>query len=428
MSSIAVLATATVAAGALAAGASIYNNERNRSAGGGGGTGKSYRKMAKRVTNQAQENTQGVINQLRRDQEAANAAYRAAAAGYSNEFMGRINTAIGAAPDYWTTVNQAVQGKDVVRNEFDAERATLAEDSANQALNWNEANQSRMIAFSKALQTANEQSAMDGAFAANPSLKGLIGQLGRNAMNDARGIISAEDAAMISRNAAQTSSGSGTGFGSELNRNLSLRDFGVGMMARRREAVENTAILQNQIVNPILAGTKVNSFDTAKWMGLDTSQVLDTNRQTMTNSAQMGLDRWDDMQRAGEIALGTRSEAAKYDYGQKKVLEGSIYGQSSSTYNNIANLGSRMWETWGNQRLGVASQGMANAQANSAQAAENNAAMQRAGIETVGTLAGAYFGSQKGTGTQLTNTGYTSRLYDEGTGTFSTYNSATAIG
>jgi hypothetical protein len=109
-------------------------------------------------------------------------------------------------------------------------------------------------------------------------------------------------------------------------------------------------------------------------------------------------------------------------------MEGSIYGQSSSTYNNIANLGSRMWETWGNQRLGVASQGMANAQANSAQAAENNAALQRAGIETAGTLAGAYFGSQKGTGTQLTNTGYTSQLYDEGTGTFSTYNSATAIG
>jgi hypothetical protein len=44
---------------------------------------------------------------------------------------------------------------------------------------------------------------------------------------------------------------------------------------------------------------------------------------------------------------------------------------------------------------------MANAQANSAQAAENNAALQRAGLETAGTLAGAYFGSQKGTGTQL---------------------------
>lgn len=397
-------------------------------AGGGGGMDKKYMRQSKKVANQAQKNTQGVIDRLRADQDAANAAYRATAAGYSNEFMGRINTAIGAAPDYWTTVNQAVQGKDVVRNEFDTQAKTLAEDSANQALNWNEANQSRMIAFSQALQKANEQSAMDGAFAANPALKGLIGQLGRNAMSDARGIISAEDAAMLSRNAAQTSSGSGTGFGSELNRNLSLRDFGVGMMARRDKAVENTAILQNQIVNPILAGTKVNSFDTAKWMGLDTSQVLDTNRQTMTNSAQMGLDRWDDMLRAGEIALGTRSDAATYDYGQKMSMEGNIYGQSSSTFNNIANLGSRMWENWGNQRLGITSQGWANEQARRTQTTENNAALMRAGLETAGTAAGAYYGSTKGTGTKLTNTGYTSQVYNEGAGTTSTYNPATTIG
>ena len=378
-------------------------------AGGGGGMDKKYMRQSKKVANQAQKNTQGVIDRLRADQDAANAAYRAAAAGYSNEFMGRINTAIGAAPDYWTTVNQAVQGKDVVRNEFDTQAKTLAEDSANQALNWNEANQSRMIAFSQALQKANEQSAMDGAFAANPALKGLIGQLGRNAMSDARGIISAEDAAMLSRNAAQTSSGSGTGFGSELNRNLSLRDFGVAGMDRRDRAVQNTAILQNQIVNPILEGTKVNSFDVFKNMGLDTAQVLDTNRQTMTNSAQMGLDRWDDMLRAGEIALGTRSDAATYDYGQKMGMEGNIYGQSSSTFNNIANLGSRMWENWGNQRLGITSQGWANEQARRTQTTENNAALMRAGLETAGTAAGAYYGSTKGTGTRLTNTSYGDR-------------------
>jgi len=373
------------------------------SAGGGGGVDKKYTERAKKESNKFLKNSNKAIDRLRADQEAANAAYRAAGAANSNEFMGRINTAIGSAPDYWTTVNQAVQGKDVVRNEFDAKAATLAEDSANQALNWNEANQSRMIAFSQALQKANEQSAMEGAFAANPALKGLIGQLGRNAMSDARGIISAEVAAMSARNAAQTSLGAGTGFGSELNRNLSfVRDFGIRDDTRNR-AVQNTAILQNQIVNPILEGTKVNSFDTAKWMGLDTSQVLDTNRQTLTNSTQMGLDRWDDMLRAGEITLGTRSEAATYDYGQKMGMEGNIYTQSSSTFNNIANLRTSTLDKYMNARLGIVSQGWANEQARGVQAAENNAALVRSGVETAGTIAGAYFGSQKGQGNPLAN-------------------------
>lgn len=401
-----------LAAGAAtaAAGAAVsYGASALMGGGGGGGGGsggamdKKYTRKANKESNKFLKNSNKAIDRLRADQEAANAAYRAAAAGYSNEFMGRINTAIGDAPDYWTTVNEAVQGKDVVRNEFDAKAATLAEDSANQALNWNEANQSRMIAFSQALQKANEQSAMDGAFAANPELKGLIGQLGRNAMSDARGIISADVAAMSARNAAQTSLGAGTGLGSELNRNLSfVRDFGIRDDTRNR-AVQNTALLQNQIVNPILAGTKVNSFDVFKSMGLDTSQVLDTNRQTMTNSAQMGLDRWDDMLRAGEIALGTRSEAATYDYGQKMSMEGNIYGQSSSTFNNIASLRTSVNKEYMNARLGIVSQGWANDQARGAQAAENNAAFVRSGMDMAGTVAGAYFQSKKGQGSPLNN-------------------------
>ena len=397
------LATGAVSAAAGAAVSYGASALMGGGGGGGGGTGKSYRRKAKREANKFLKNSNQAIDRLRADQEAANADYRAATAGYSNELMGRINTAIGDAPDYWTTVNEAVQGKDVVRNEFDTRAKTLAEDSANQALNWNEANQSRMIAFSQALQKANEQSAMDGAFAANPALKGLIGQLGRNAMSDARGIISADVAAMSARNAAQTSLGAGTGLGSELNRNLSfVRDFGIRDDTRNR-AVQNTALLQNQIVNPILAGTKVNSFDVFKSMGLDTSQVLDTNRQTMTNSAQMGLDRWDDMLRAGEIALGARSEATKYDYGQKMTMEGNIYGQSSSTFNNIASLRTSVNKEYMNSRLGIVSQGWANDQAQGAQAAENNAAMTRAGMDMAGTLAGAYFGSKKGLGSQLNN-------------------------
>lgn len=384
--------------------------------GGGGGMDKKWIRRANRISDESRQGTKKYIDGLQKNLGKANNAYRAAGAGYSNEFMSRINRAIGSAPDYWTTVGEAVQGKDVVRNEFDAKAATLAEDSANQALNWNEANQGRMIAFSQALQKANEQSAMEGAFAANPALKGLIGQLGRNAMNDARGIISAEDAAMLARNAAQTSSGAGTGFGSDLNRNLSLRDFGLTQFARKDAAVQNTALLQNQIVNPILAGTKVNAFDVTKWMGLDTAQVLDTNRQTLTNSAQMGLDRWDDMLRAGEIVLGTRSEAATTDYREKMGMEGNIYSGSINTYNNIANLGADMWKTWGNQRLGIISQSWANQQANQAQTAENNAAFARSGMETAGTIAGAYFGSTKGQGTRLTNTS-----------TGATYNSSGAV-
>lgn len=82
-----------------------------------------------------------------------------------------------------------------------------------------------------------------------------------------------------------------------------------------------------------------------------------------------------------------------------------------------------------NARLGIVSQGWANDQARGAQAAENNAALVRSGMDMAGTVAGAYFQSNKGAGgTKLTNTGYTSQVYNEGTGTTSTYNPATSIG
>jgi hypothetical protein len=362
---------------------------------------KKYMKQAKKVANQGLKRSNKSVEKLYKDQEANNAAYRANMAGYSNEFMGRINTAIGAAPDYWTTVQQVDEGKAQLINDFDTRASTLAEDSANQAINWNEANATRMIAFSQALQKANEQSAMEGAFAANPELKGLIGQLGRNAMNDARGILDADFAAQLSRNAAQGTLGAGTGLGSQLGNNLNFRDFGLGMMQRKDQAVQNTALLQNQIVNPILAGTKVNSFDTAKWMGLDTSQVLDTNRQTLTNWAQMGIGRWDDMRSAGDRVLDTRSAAATFDYGQKGGMEGNIYSGNVTTYNNAAGLRGRAIENWGNQRLGITSQAWANEQARGAQASENNTALMAAGMSTLGTVAGAYYGSRKGT--SLTN-------------------------
>jgi hypothetical protein len=373
---------------------------------------KKYMKKAKKVANQGLKKSNESVTKLYQDQEASNAAYRAAMAGYSNEFMGRINTAIGAAPDYWTTVQRVDEGKAQLQNDFDTRSRTLAEDSANQALNWNEANLTRMTAFAAALQKANEQSAMEGAFAANPALRGLRDQFGRNAMNDARGILDADFAAQLSRNAAQTSLGAGTGLGSQLGNNLSLRDFGLGMMERKDQAVQNTALFQSQVINPILAGTKVNAFDVQNRLGLDTSQVLDTNRQTLTNWAQMGIDRWDDMRSAGDRVLDTRSAAATFDYGQKGTMEGNIYSGNVTTYNNAAGLRNAAIDRWTNANLGAVSQGWANEQARGAQSAENNAALMAAGINAAGTVAGAYYGNRQNT--QLTNqsvTGYGGKQY-----------------
>jgi len=428
-----VTAAAIIAGGAVLSAGIGAASSAGAFGGGGGGAGggmdKKYIKRSNKVSDEGLKKSNESVNKLYQDQEAANAAYRAAMAAYSNEFMGRIDTALGSnVPDYWTTVQKVDEGKAQLQNDFYTRSRTLAEDSANQSLNWNEANATRMIAFSQALQKANEQSAMEGAYAANPELKGLIGQLGRNAMNDARGILDADFAAQLSRNAAQSTLGAGTGLGSQLGNNLNFRDFGLGMMQRKDQAVQSTAILQNQIVNPILAGTKVNAFDVSKWMGLDTSQVLNTNRQTLTNWAQMGIDRWDDMRSAGDRVLDTRYNAAQYDYGQKAGMEGNIYSGNVTTYNNAADLRGRAIENWGNQRLGITSQGWANNQANRAQAAENNAALMAAGIETAGTVAGAYYGSRNKTNLTNTSTNTTSQVYNESTGGTSSYNYKTDPG
>jgi hypothetical protein len=147
-------------------------------------------------------------------------------------------------------------------------------------------------------------------------------------------------------------------------------------------------------------------------MGLDTSQVLDTNRQTLNNWAQMGIDRWDDMRSAGDRVLDTRTAAATYDYGQKGILEGNIYQGNTTTYNNAANLRGRAIENWTNARLGAGSQAWSNEQARGAQASENSTALLAAGISAGATTAGAYYGSRNGTTlNNSTITGYGGASY-----------------
>jgi hypothetical protein len=364
--------------------------------GGGGNDNKYYEwiQRANAVANETYDATKIEVDKLIGNLQGTNQIYRDNIAKYSSDFNKVIGDAIGAAPDFTTATTIAEQNKLAALGEYKRDAATLETDAAETALSWNEANLNRINAFASALEAEAQKSALEGAFLAQPGLKQTLRQFDLNMQADSRGILSADVAAQVARGAAQT--GRNAGVQGEMLQNLTLRDLGLNSLARMDQAVKNQAMISSDIVNPLLQGTKVDRNRLVDTMGLSTELVLNANQKQLDLAFNTRLGIEDDRRNDAALVLGIRDNAAKYDYGVKAGMEGSIYSGTLNTQNNAADIMSNAAVVRGNQKLGITSQAMQLQNSQDVANTEFLTGMTTSLMDSTATLAGAYMASKNG--------------------------------
>ncbi len=352
--------------------------------GGGGAMDKKWIRRANQTSDEAYRRSQAAISDMIQRVNQAGSTYRTNVTNFSNTF----NQKMGAAQNEFKGVSDAaIMNQGAINADYLRRAEAVPEESADQALRWNEANQTRMIAFADAIQAASARSMKDSWI--TPEMQKTIDQLTLNTQADARGILSTDVMAQIARGSAGTALASGVQ--GDMRNNLTLRDIGLTSVARQDAAVANTAQMYNSIFNPMMQASKVDYDSIVKSFLMDGNAVANLRSGALTNWLNTGIGIEDNRRTDGARVLQSRETQYTYDYGQLANMEGSIYSGAVNTYNNAANLGVSAAATWGNQRLGIqATQAQAANAANIA-AAENSTALTVAGLNSISSMAGAYY-------------------------------------
>jgi hypothetical protein len=155
-------------------------------------------------------------------------------------------------------------------------------------------------------------------------------------------------------------------------------------------------MISSDIVNPLLQGTKVDRNRLVDTMGLSTELVLNATQKQLDLAFNTRLGIEDDRRNDAALVLGIRDNAAKYDYGVKAGMEGSIYSGTLNTQNNAADIMSNAAVVRGNQKLGITSQAMQLQNSQDVANTEFLTGMTTSLMDSTATLAGAYMASRNG--------------------------------
>jgi len=410
--SAALSAGGAVAAGAMNSSATKGANAANAS------SSRKYTRQAKREAAKGYKDQEANIADMAAKQQAENAAYRAAVTGNVGAYRNNVNTMLGTSVDYSTGLDSIVEDSKKDKNDFDAKSLTLAEDSANQVLNYNTQNLDKYIQFSDALSQANANTAQRMMFANNPGMERqqqqamLLNEQGMNAM------ISTDTQALLARRSAQMGGQSGTGHGSDLKNNFELRDLGLTAQATQTEAQKNMMALRGQIYDQTVAGRQVGSEKILGLMGLNTENVLSVNQKNNALSfgaaQDIGTMRFNGLNKILDTRFASETNATSW----LNNMEGSIFGESSSTNRYGAGLKANAITARTNTLLGISGEARdardANTNASLANS-YNNAAMLNNGLSSFagGTSGIALSSALKGSGTASTApiTGYEGQQY-----------------
>jgi hypothetical protein len=380
------IAGAGLAISAVGTGYSIYNSEQQKKkmgAGGGGGMDKKHKKYLNQVANDTLQKQEANIAKFEAAAKAAADAYSAAGLGLSNTYDTRTKETIA---DY-DTGNLNLEARSTLNENALAERSkTLGEDTANQALTYNTSKMQDYIAFADALSTANAKSAQRMLFATNPGLERLQQQQTLLADQQMSGMLSSGTQSMLARRAAQMGGMSGTGYASDLRKNLELRDLGIEVERYTGEGFNKASLLTNQARELTEKGF-VGSDKIMDFMGLNTSELLKVNQQNNLAQYTAGQNTIDIRQTGLKDILATRSRFNEVDYTQQMGMQGNLYEGRLSAAGTSAELGYKSFSDWGNLRSGGVIQGWANENSRAASNATRNAANTKAVTDTAASTA-----------------------------------------
>jgi cell fate (sporulation/competence/biofilm development) regulator YlbF (YheA/YmcA/DUF963 family) len=365
----------------------IYNSEQQKKkmgAGGGGGMDKKHKKYLNQVANETLQKQEANIAKFEAAAKAAADAYSAAGLGLSNTYDTRTKETVA---DY-DEGNLNLEARSTMNANALAERSkTLGEDTANQALTYNTSKMQDYIAFADALSTANAKSAQRMLFANNPGLEKQQQQALLLSEQQMGGMLSSGTQAMLSRRAAQMGGMSGTGYASDMRKNLELRDLGLTTEQQAQQGFNNYRALRSDIYDQTVAGRQVGSEKIMDFMGLNTSELLKVNQQNNLAQYTAGQNTLDIRQTGLKDILATRSRFNEVDYTQQMGMQGNLYEGRLSAAGTSAELGYKSFSDWGNLRSGGVIQGWANENSRAASNATRNAANTKAVTDTVASTA-----------------------------------------
>lgn len=354
---------AIVAGGAVAAGAmqSDATNKANAS------SSKATKKYMKKASNEADlgyGDMTAAIRKLGAAQPKLSGTYIDRTGGLVNQYGQQVKEALGNFPDYFTGVSDVIAQAERNVADFKKRSETVIKDSADQTYDYNLSRFDDFNNFATRLSEENQKIRFNLARAATPLFDETRSQMALNDLQLTQGIVPASVQAEIERASAQRALGAGTGAGSQLKNNLSMRDLGLSSMAGIQQGQQNFQNRQLQDYNTLVAGTQVGVNDVYNWMGLNTNKVIDVNNENSWKLFEAQKVPLDYKMVGLNTALNKRFDLATNQASFLHTTYSNVYGQESNTARAIAAMEAAAAEARTNARLGIAGQGLSNAYAN----------------------------------------------------------------
>lgn len=393
MSSIALLAGATVAAGALAAGgavgASMISADAARKANASNNSAtKKYMKEILAIANESYGAEMAAASNLGAKQGGLSGTYINNVRGESDRFLGRADQIIGSAPDYATSLQIADDEWKKYLGDFEKRSKTIVTDSAKQALTYNQENIQSFIDFANALSDSNLAQSRKMLSDADPYYTRQLDASGKVNLDLTQGLIPSEMAAQVARASAEGSRQSGT-LGTSLNINRTARDFGLTSLDLMKEGQRLNSIRSNDIYNQMIAGRQVNSEKIADWLGVstqDATRINTMNSAGLLDAQQTGVN----IKLTGAGNIFSARNAANTNYlSAMSTAYGNAFGQDSATARAQAAMEAQAAANRAAMAAGAKGQGLSNSYAAAANTQGATVAAMNAVQGAVNTTAGS---------------------------------------
>ena len=365
---------ALIGAGGAVAASAMTNSANAKLAAGNSSASKRFQKFATQTANEGYGDEMAAWSKLGGSQGALSKNYMTGVDSAITQYETGVRNSIGYAPDYSTSVKEIDSKWDKNVSDFETKSKTVSEDSAGQAIKFNQDNAQKYIDFANTLSEANLAKSKEMAFEANPYWERQIDAMGRANLDALEGRIGADRQGQIARLAAESSLRNGSVGGGEMAKNLTFRDLGIDQYKAGLQAQQDSRALNSDIYSQMIQGKQVQSEKVADWMGLSSKQVIDANIATnlsALDAKNTGLNRM--FTAAGNIfdkRFNMFSNTASF----RTTAAGNQYGQDSATARAIAAGEAAAAAERTNAQLGIASTGLAGSYATNANAANSSIA------------------------------------------------------
>jgi len=326
--------------------------------------------------------------------------YRPAQDKLTAQFGGGLNANVDKyASDTDTALlryNEAVAsltGKsDANASSFALRSQNLAAESADETFKYNSSRLSDFTSFADKISAENQTTRQKLINNANPYWQAQKDQAGADNLQLQKGILPADIALQSARSGAEGLVQSGVGWGA-LGANRVARDFGFTSLDLKQRGQQGALALQSQIYNQEVAGTHVGGSDVYNTNGLNSQQVYSYNHQNNMGLLAAQNEGLQYSMTALGNTLSAKGTAATNEMSARNAGLSQSYTQQSEVLRDYmaGKVGAVTDRT--NVKVGIASQGLANAYASANRELQSGLATANIIGNTVSSIGGSLIGA-----------------------------------